>query len=341
MKEKLMVSLILAMLFCMPFGFAITSQTTTTAGVNVGIVVTPGNSAPEIWQNYNERQLQDTFGNPLTRANNYAFTGEKIKWQVLVRDLNGKDDIASVLGTVGPNQGSGNSKEVGCLRSLTQPEQQTTISWAGGLIFNPKTDVIYNCLLTVEPGFLGEYWAQVVATDNVGGKDNVRENSFFWFNPSIALQVLDANNGLVFTEKGKALGVVTPGNTGYSQSIRLKSAVATGSGVILDVEIKGKDFYDSSSSGTACPTSNQLTLSNFRYFATKGSFSTKTSPTKDSEGYDTIGYTYADLIKGAGAEASKFSEGTEATLTFKLNLPNPCAGNFVNSGGFEFQGTAI
>lgn len=314
--------------------FALAASSSTS----IGVIVTPGNSAPQIWQNTAQRQLQDTFGNPLTRTNNYAFTGEKIKWSILVRDSNGREDISTMTVNVGPNP-TGNPKQVSCTIASVQPSG--VITWANGITFDATTDVLYDCLLTVEPGFLGEYWTQAVVVDDSGISAQVRENSFFWFNPSIGLQILDADSGLIFTESGKASGIVTPGAIGYSQTARLKSIVASGSGVILDIDIKGSDFYDPASIGARCPTTNQLALSNFRYYATKGSYSTRSSATADTEGYDVIGYNYANIIKNAGNEASRLSEGSEFALTFKLNLPRPCIGSYSSGNGFQFEATAL
>lgn len=319
---KKTISLSFMMLMCVGLVMA-------TAGVGIGINVTPGNTVPQIWMNSASRVLTDALGNPILRMNNYAFTGEQLSWDVLVRDTNGKEDINSVVVTVGQNAGSGNPTEVSCIRSSNQPSG--VITWADGISFNSATDELYHCILTVEPGFEGEYWMQGVVDDG-DDEANVRENSFFWFNPSIGLQILDAPSGLDF-------GTVVPGATEYSQTVRLKSIVASGSGVILDVDISGTDFYDPSSSGAMCPTTNALALSSFKYYATKGSYSTEGSPTAVN-GYEVIGYNFQNIIRGSGSQASQLTEGSEFALTFQLSLPSPCSGNFI-SGTIDFEGTAI
>jgi len=322
---KRMMGLVLAcMLLSMPLGFAATTST------GIGISITPGNIVPQIWQDTSQRQLLNVFGTPLTRMNNYAFEGEQIQWEVYVRDSNGVEDIGSVDVTVGSIAGLGNPVEVSCT--------YTSHGWTPtGISYNSNTDKCYSCLLTVEPqsSMSGQYWMQAVVTDDQGAQDSVREDSFFWFNPSIGLQVLDAPSGLVF-------GSVSPGSTGYSQTIRLRSIVASGSGVILDVDVLGTDFYDPSSSGAMCPTTNQLELSNFRYYATKGSHDTSgsTNPAPDGEGYLPIGYIQKNIMGNLGVPASQLTEGSEFAITFKLNLPLPCSGNFV-VGAINFVGEAI
>lgn len=327
-KNLMILAMVLA-LAIVPMSYAVS----TGASVGVGAGVSPGNSAPVIYQNTAQRKLMDILGNPLTRVNNYAFTGESITWKVFVRDANGREDIKSVTGTAGSSavQG-GNPDEVGCVRDLVQPADGYGVTWAnGGMTYNQNTDYMYTCQLTVEPGYSLENYAQVVVVDQAGSKGSVKEDSFFYFNPSIALEILNAPTGVVFP-------AIAPGATGYSQTISVKNKAADNSGVILKMSIAGKDFYDSTNSAAKCPTSNVLKLSNFRYFATKGSYSSQTNGGVDAEGYDTIPYTTAPaLIIDANSE---LNQGAEMSLTFKLNFPSPCYGNY-NSGTFEFTGEAI
>jgi hypothetical protein len=134
---------------------------------------------------------------------------------------------------------------------------------------------------------------------------------------------------------------------------------------MLDMFISGTDFYDSSSSGAMCPTTNQLSLSNFRYFATNGAYSTfgddqvnsdgSIIRNRDSEGYVNIDYgvgfndPYAfynnseiiqDQPVGPYWTANLLTPGAEMAITFKLNLPEPCNGDF-DTGSIYFWGEAI
>src|SRR3989338_1108343 len=92
------------------------------------------------------------------------------------------------------------------------------------------------------------------------------ENEYWFLNPVIALSV---DGDLAFED-------VRPGTDSYSDTILVGNDADDGSGVMLDMFISGTDFYDSSSSGAACPTTNQLALDNFRYFVTNGAYSTAT-----------------------------------------------------------------
>ena len=132
--------------------------------------------------------------------------------------------------------------------------------------------------------------------------------------------------------------------------------------------ISGTDFYDSSSSGARCPTTNQLELGNFGYFATSGAYSSKNDlRTADAEGYLPINYGNAfanfgtanlfygshEILQAGGAfigggqgsktsgwKANVLAPGAEMALTFKLSMPEPCVGNF-DAGSIYFWGEAI
>ena len=133
--------------------------------------------------------------------------------------------------------------------------------------------------------------------------------------------------------------------------------------------ISGTDFYDSSSSGARCPTTNQLGLWAFRYFATNGAYSSTADAgndvaagrgdrNNDGEGYTNIGYgtgfnnPYAfydgfEILQAGGPfnglggyAANVLTPGAEMALTFKLSLPEPCNGDF-DTGSIFFWGEAI
>ena len=129
--------------------------------------------------------------------------------------------------------------------------------------------------------------------------------------------------------------------------------------------ISGTDFYDTSSSGAKCPTTNQLELGNFRYFATNGAYSTTLDSEtdlvdgdrdSDEEGYVNIDYgigfnnpdPFYDNMEilqspatlGPYYLANILAPGAEMALTFKLSLPEPCNGDF-DSGALYFWGEAI
>ena len=296
------------------------------------------------------------------RMNNYAFEGEKLEYTVLVMDKNGINKISDVFMTVGDVQGTGNDIEVNCVEDLD----------AGGSVdescnarileeelddddWNNQLMRYYECTLTVEPNMYGEYWVTAEVEDLDGLSSTVDENEYWFFNPMIGISV---DGSLTFDN-------VRPGTMSYSDTILVGNDADDGSGVRLDMFISGTDFYDSSSSGAQCPTTNQLSLGAFRYFATHGAYSTQNdletddgdlTPVRDrdAEGYvniqygnsfSTLLYDEAEILQTfpknfAYYQSNILSPGAEMALTFRLDLPEPCNGDF-DTGSIFFWGEAI
>ncbi|MFA5019686.1 MAG: hypothetical protein WC533_01160 [Candidatus Pacearchaeota archaeon] len=296
------------------------------------------------------------------RINNYAFEGEQIHWEVLVMDKNGKEKIEDVFATIGDSiQGEGNDIEVNCQRDdskVGNPYEE-----CGARIleenleeFEDQTMAVYDCTLTVETAdsMYGEYWVTVEAVDMDGLSATMDENEYWFLNPIIALSI---DGELAFDD-------VRPGTSSYSDTILVGNDADESSGVMLDMFISGTDFYDTSSSGTMCPTTNQLALSNFSYYATNGAYSTMgddendvvdSDRNVDDEGYLNIEYGIgfnnpdpfydnAEILQdqdiGDYYLANILAPGAEMALTFKLDLPEPCNGDF-DSGQIYFWGEAI
>ncbi len=290
------------------------------------------------------------------RINNYAFEGEQIQLQVLVMDKNGAQKISDVYVTVGSSQGAGNDIEANCVRT-TGPQEipaecNARILQEHITVFDPQWMDYYSCTFTVETPFSmhGEYWVTVEAEDLSGLQGTMAENEYWFLNPEIALSI----EGFLSFED------VRPGTDSYSNTLLVGNDAEHGSGVILDMFISGTDFYDSSSSGAACPNTNQLSLGAFRYFATSGAYSTLGDSRRDAEGYVGINYGASfgnfgnnnpfygthEIIQNAGLPANFYhpgnllTPGAEQALTFKLSLPEPCNGNF-DTGAIYFWGEAI
>jgi hypothetical protein len=230
--------------------------------------------------------------------------------------------------------------------------QQEYLEW------NPDTMAFFDCTFTVETpqSMYGEYFITVEAMDGTGLMGAMDENEYWFLNPVIALSI---DGYLEFDE-------VRPGTDTYSNTILVGNDADFGSGVMLDMFISGTDFYDSSSSGTRCPTTNQLSLKAFRYFATSGAYSSYDDKGNDrdvdDEGYVEINYgnvfsnvgnsnNFYDsheilqagggyMGKNVGYNANVLSPGAEMALTFKLSLPEPCNGDF-DTGSIFFWGEAI
>jgi len=293
------------------------------------------------------------------RLNNYAFEGEQIVWDVLVMDKNGIEKISDVFATIGDVQGAGNDIEVNCILDEIVSDTTEIPESCNARILEEEIDQIgdnmaafYKCILTVETpqSMYGEYWTTVEAIDLDGLSGTMDENEYWFFNPVVALSI---DGDLEFTD-------VRPGTQSYSSTLLVGNDADAGSGVLLDMFISGTDFYDSTSSGAKCPTTNQLALSNFDYFATQGAYSTQLDARGDAEGYVPIGYGIGfnnptpfygsyEIIHSINAgplnpliyqPGNILSPGAEQALTFRLSLPEPCNGDF-DTGVINFWGEAI
>ena len=287
----------------------------------------------------------------LERLNNYAFEGEQVGWITLVMDKNSIDKVIDVYATIGSSQGEGNDIEVNCHRIGLQEglfDQCNARILEEEVDWNPLLMDFYECTMTVETSdsMYGEYWVTVEAEDLDGLLGTMDENEYWFFNPMIALSV---DGDMTFES-------VRPGTSAYSSTLLVGNDADSGSGVMMDMFISGTDFYDSSSSGAMCPDSNVLELGNFAYFTTSGAYSTLNDPRRDAEGY--VGIVYGDafnnpapfydaneIIQAGPAPgpyygANILSPGAEMALTFRLDLPEPCNGDF-DTGSIYFWGEAI
>ncbi len=282
------------------------------------------------------------------RINNYAFEGEQIKWKVLVMDKNGIDKVKDVYVTVDENI------EANCKRlygNQMDPTCNARILEEKLTSFNSKTMAYYECTLTVETSdsMYGQSEITVEAEDLSGEKGQMDETEVWFLNPIVSLNV---EGGVMFNQ-------LIPGTMEYSMPVILTNDADKDSGVLLDVFVSGTNFYDSSSSGAKCPTTNQLNLKNFAYYAVNGEYSTvedmEVGRTCDDEGYCGVNYglefhnPYKFYNRNEILQVQKvgpyytgnlLSPGSDMTLTFRVNVPEPCNGNF-NSGNIYFWAEAV
>ena len=366
---KKLLSIVLALVLMLQTVFAV------GVGLNTGIVITPEQFAPRVFLLPDSRIVLDdpTEPGPITgpgyelyeRINNYAFEGEAIVWDILVWDKNGvPEKIEDVYVKLAPYHGgniesawaSENFIEVNCNYDGQVGEYDHRFpegTWyEGEEVVEPNSETMawYTCHLTVETAasMQGEYLVGAVAVDLDGLVGQFFEQELWFFNPEIALGFDGTIN----------FGTVRPGGVYKSSTVAITNNAEDGSGVLLDMYLAGTDFYDPSHSGTMCPTSNVLLLSNFKYYASQGAYNTCSHPDRvDAECYVAINH-YMD---GAGAPAfnnfdqiikgtiplgpywagNLLSPGADLSLNFKLNLPEPCNGGPFTKGKFMFFGEAI
>jgi len=325
-----------------------------SVGSGVDVNIETEDFVPIVWQ-CDHRVVLDDATEPgrvsmdgeelVERINNYAFTGEQIKWKVLVMDKNGIDKVADVYVTVGDEM------QANCDRLSWTPEDLLDSCNARILEeeldeFDRDTMAYYECTLTVEPSMEGEQEVTVQAIDLEDLTSEMVEMEYWFLNPVIELSI---DGGISFDE-------VRPGTNAYSERVLVGNDAEDGSGVLLDMFISGTDFYDSQSSGAKCGDSNVLELENFAYYATSGSYSTNNDVRNDDEGYVGIEYGVGfndpdpfydnnEIIQSSAKVGPYYTgnilaPGAEMSLIFRLNLPEPCNGDF-DTGQIYFWGEAI
>jgi len=343
-------------------------------GAGVGINIETEDFPPMIWM-CDQRIVRDdnvetgrvSAGGQelLERTKNYAFEGEQISWKVLVLDKNGYEKIKDVYVSVGPVQGNGEYIEANCVLDHVLPYNESISSSCNARIQEEEIThaladnimAYYTCTLTVEsPASMhGEYWITASIVDLDGLLGTMAENEYWFLNPVVALTI--GGTPLNF-------GIVRPGTVAYSNTLKVGNGAETGSGVMMDMFVSGTDFTDPSHSGAKCPTTNQLSLKNFRYFATNGAYATQNDQhvnsggavtrNKDAEGYVNIEYgnyfsralyNDAEIIQSPAMDGLYYrgnilSPGSEMSVTLKLALPLPCNGDF-SDGKIFFWGEAI
>ena len=335
--KKIMKKLLCLMSFVMLM-FAVTPFVIGQATGGVGVVITPIDEGPGIWSCADRVIVDDptnpgrstTLGDLSERTNNYAFEGESIEWTVLVMDESGIAQVTSVEGTLGTTQGIGNAIEVGCTERLAfDPDGDGTVGDSCNAVlngnslsattFDSTTMRYYDCILTIETAasHAGENFLTVEATSGANSAI-VAENEFWFLNPTVGLTVTGGD--LTFAD-------VRPGTVSYSNTLVVENDAQDDSGVLLDMFISGTDFFDGTSTGAVCPTSNTLGLGNnfaeagdsneatglvadlddvcsidltsagtgdhFCYYASSGAYSTENDIRSDVEGYVPIVFATA------------------------------------------------
>jgi hypothetical protein len=371
-KMRKILAILVALALMMPAAFAVDT------GTGIGITVTTEQFKPMIWlcgdrvvldDNVEPGRISDPGDTLVERTQNYAFEGEQIAWNVLVLDKNGFEKIKDVYVSVGSEQGSGESIEANCqldevLTADNHDEHHDRLDEDCNarideeVLTNPLAGSMatYVCTLTVEtPETMhGQYWVTANVVDLDDQTANFAENEFWFFNPTVSLTL----GGLPLN-----FGTVRPGTQAYSNTITVGNGAEDGSGVMMDMFISGTDFYDPAHSGAKCPSTNQLSLDAFDYYAVNGAYGTQEDERSDEEGYVPIGYgigfnnpnpfygshngdeygyevIQSDMDVDGYFMGNVLSPGAEMSVTFRLSLPLPCNGDF-NSGHIYFWGEAI
>jgi len=307
------------------------------------------------------------YGNPTYNVpyrQNYAFTGETIKFYIAVYDKDGEEDIDEVLLRV-------DDVEVGSCAINNFQAAAPLDAWINdhyNIPYDPDDDTyitgvtddlfeFYTCTLIVQDGWTTEDAVSIIVTD--GNLDACATNpntvTTVWddlanFNPSLDLELLGGPIDF---------GSVEPGSRELSNTVYLQNNAEAGSGVVMDMYIAADDYFtDPVTAGAICPTGNGIRFDNFRYYATKGSVNSGPNgiaPTSnfglgarcianDDEFTDLPSYSgeISDMCRIINIfdEASFLTQGSEMSITFKLIVPNLCEGHFTD-GQFRFVGRVV
>ena len=311
------------------------------------------------------------------RDHNYAFEGEQVEWTVLVLEKNGIEKISDVYVGLSPSDIicdddcmldkilggqdaedfdiEANCKLVEVLREGDKIDSSCNARILEETLSEVPSDNMaakYRCTLTVETAdsMQGEFWAAPIVVDLDDNFAVIDEKDYWFFNPEIGLNLY---GDMSFED-------VRPGSDAYSDALLIENAAEAGSGVMLDMYVSGTNFYDSDSSGAKCPVTNELALTNFRYYATHGAYVShfeggpvdgegymsiplgdKITSSKEIVGQDTYAAAHADNSCTTEPDTGNvLSPGDEMSMTFKLSVPEPCNGNF-DTGDIFFWGEAI
>jgi hypothetical protein len=214
----------------------------TSASISPG-PIGPGNTGPNtylVWRGIDIGIDVDGSGSSINEFNirnaNYAFTGEKIFYYVLVRDENGAADINQVSWMKDGTSQEGPCSEIPVVWSnalngtdsnayvcagkvntdsptaeCSNHEQPVFINDATNLLYDNQTDKVFQCQLTVESGWSGAGQIKVSAKDQGGLTGSTLAESWT-FNPPLSIS-LTTSDGQPLSFGAVQLDQAVPGIT--------------------------------------------------------------------------------------------------------------------------------
>jgi len=345
------------------FALMLVMLVTQVKASSIGTEAAPGNYAPRIYLIDSSYDIchDDIYGgsrpdgfdlqddgclnllgdNAEWRFEEYAFTGEQLFWKVVVRDLNGAQDISYAKFTVA------GLTEALCVEQPkpTEKSYPTQIP-AWGMVeegFRQLTDKEFMCRLTVEPQWYGPNSVNIEAFDQAGVVSTMSIAQSWFFNPAIKLDLstndYPAHSKIVYEEG-------YPGQTVMSLNKLVVTNLADG-GVDLWAFIAATDLTDPGHTGALCPFSNVLDVDAVDKTDDGGHLmdyrckigtceedhwlvmenKDNTDGCKPSECFNA--QPLVDHCDGAPA-VSIIGNGKSAECQFKLTYPVPCIGSFTD-----------
>jgi hypothetical protein len=322
----------------------------------VDVIADPTVDPPKICV-FQRNVIPDGINNCDARFGQYAFAGETIYFEMVVRDYLGAENIGFVKLLVDGNE------EVLCneipffLPGSGEPVPPVPyIDYCNGLErTNPGTDRIFKCELTVEPTWMDELELEMVVYDVNGAETSGNHKETWFFNPGISISVETSDEGPVMFEEGG------PGDCVYSTN-RIQIRNTGDGGVNLWIYLAGTDLYGEGAA--KCPVTNKIDIDNMRFRSWSGTQQPGQYPYDDPQ-FD-IWVPMGEYDENAPCDAACwfFNHGPAVTcyggkpipgwapydniltngglmeVEFKLCYPIPCIGQFSNGQLFVF-GKAI
>lgn len=279
----------------------------------------------------------------LDARGDYVFTGETLSYYVVVADEDGEDNIEEVVlrvngytaGSCVPLEDEYDSDSFDCdLDDYSADEEQ-----------------LYMCKLVVQSGWSGSTDINIMAFDEDGLSDTSTWTDRVVFNPPLSINLAGSIS----------FGAVEPGESVTSNSVFLENVGSDG--VVMDMYIASDDYFTDPDGLVAggpkpavCGDGNGIPYTSFNYYATKGSLDSGENDNNfpglgdnicdaDVDEYTPLPSHSGDIedmcrIINHREEGSFLTQGQSMSLTFQLDVPEPCEGEFTD-GQFHFVGRVV
>jgi hypothetical protein len=227
------------------------SANLVAADVAVGpidVIADPTVDPPKICV-YQRDVTPDGINNCDARFGQYAFAGEEIYFEMVVRDYLGAENIGFVKLLVDGEE------EVLC-NEIFFPEKPPVERCNGLGDFDSDTDRFFKCELTVEPTWMDELEIEMVVYDVNGAETPGNHKETWFFNPGISIEVETNDEGPVTFEEGG------PGDCVYSTN-RIQIRNTGDGGVNLWIYLAGTDLYGEGAA--KCPFSNKIDIDRMKF----------------------------------------------------------------------------
>lgn len=291
----------------------------------------------------------------------YVFTGETLKYFIIIEDLDGASTIDKVnlvlniteQDSMLPQKGL----EIGkCAEVADFADVSHFIADSGEMIttYDPDTMASFVCTLIVQPWTekydVGFRAYTTDKCDDTADTINSTQSDWLNFNPSLSVAI----DGTI------TFGNAAAGSTALSNTVYVENRAEDNSGVVMDMYIASSDYFtDPLNADAICGDGNGIKYDQFGYYATKGSMNSGANNNLyPGLGESAVGLCEAELdeftplpshsgeisdmchIINHDAQASLLGEGARMSMTFKLDVPSNCEGTFTD-GSFWILGRVV